>query len=66
MNLNPPKNPKFYLKYSGLCIIDLIWNYLSRFNEEFRQEVKSLIKAEYEAYLEKFPSLKEIKPKTIE
>lgn len=38
--------------------IDFIWNYLPKFEEGFLKEVESLIKEDYEKYIEKNPYLK--------
>lgn len=38
--------------------IDFMWDYLSKFEEEFQKEVKSLMKEDYERYMEKNPQLK--------
>ncbi len=37
---------------------DMLWDNSSRFSEDFQQEVKSLMKEEYETYLAKYPSLR--------
>ncbi len=41
--------------------VDWLWDYLASVDEELMNEVKPLIEAEYNAYLDRFPYLKRIK-----
>lgn len=64
---------KLHLKWRDWSIeddknnpIDFIWHYLSRFDEDFQKEVKSLMQEEYDTDLKKYPRVKTVRSVSVE